>query len=198
MSPKISTALDVRIGMKIGLNLSDIDASAFGETIDYKPKIGYCAGGFYTINIIKEFAIQPEILFSTKGAKTTYTRWGSIYHSSLNFSYLEIPILAKFTMPTLSDFKPFIIAGPSIAIKLSSKEKVKGERSSWKEDIDSLKVVDFGLIFGAGFDLVQMITVDVRYNLGLTNTIKNMAEESNFKNRVFSVTVGFSFNLMTE
>jgi serine/threonine-protein kinase len=54
-----------------------------------------------------------------------------------------------------------------------------------------VKIMDFGLIFGAGVEFGK-ITVDARYNLGLT-TIDDSEEEADVKNSVISIMVGYSF-----
>lgn len=194
----ISLATDMKAGIKFGLNVANIYEAWEGKTVDYDSKVGYSAGLFYSIEIIRELAIQPEILFSKKGGKTTYTWWGAVYQSSISLSYIEIPILVKFIVPTQSSSNPVIFFGPSLGIKLGGKEKIESEESSWEEKIGNLKTLDFGLIFGAGLDLGEAITVDIRYNLGLTNINKNAGNDSYAKNRVLSITLGYSFTWMME
>ena len=189
-------------GVKIGLN----SANLHGKDIEYieylyegklKSKLGFCFGGFITYNINEMFAIQPEILFTMKGAKIKEEYYGDTYKISINLTYLEIPVLAKLTIPTQGNIKPNIFAGPSLAIKLSSKAKAEYAGESEEEDIEDLKGIDFGLIIGIGIDFSldslakEKLSVDLRYTLGLTTISKE--EDEDIKNSVISIMVGYYF-----
>ena len=195
--PNLSLA-ELTGGLKIGGSL----ASMHGDTIkdleeyygvDTKSKLGLCAGGFITFTIAGMFAIQPEVLFTMKGTKGELS--GLEYKISL--SYLEIPVLAKLLITTPGMIKPCLFAGPSLAIKLSGKEKVTYDGTTYYEgDLEGYKDIDFGLIIGAGIDFGLgaaggKITVDLRYNLGFTN-ISDWAGED-VKNGAFSLMAGYSF-----
>lgn len=194
--PSTSFAKGITGGLKIGMNSADLHGEDvkeleedFGEEL--KSKWGLCAGGFIRFNISEAFAIQPEFLYTIKGGKFEETIAGETMKYEMNFSYLEIPVLVKFMIPTPGGIKPSLFAGPALAIKLSAKEKlvVAGETID-EEDIEEMKDTDFGLIIGAGIDFWNL-TVDVRYNLGLT-TISDVAGED-VKNGVISLIVGYSF-----
>ena len=54
------------------------------------------------------------------------------------------------------------------------------------------KRTEFGLQGIAGFQLNSGFLIGVSYDLGLTN-ISNTSDEGSLKNRVFGVSVGFTF-----
>ena len=64
-----------------------------------------------------------------------------------------------------------------------------------------MKSVDFGLNFGASYDITDNLFVQARYNLGLTNVnVLNMSDilgngfkRGNVKNSVFQISVGYKF-----
>ena len=56
------SAQETRFGVKAGLNLSTFT----GDAEDAKSLVGFQVGGFAEIKLTDKFAIQPEVLFSTK------------------------------------------------------------------------------------------------------------------------------------
>jgi len=169
------------IGIKFGLNFANIG----GENVkDTSSKIGFVAGGYFLHNlpqIYPSLAIQPEILFSMKGFKRHET-----IDVSFNLTYLEIPILSKLSLPIQSTFMPYLLAGPALAVKLSS--TVSGNGRSLK--LEYGETIDLGMILGAGGRLRESpVSFEIRYNLGLK---KSNFDVENAKNRAFSVMMGYS------
>lgn len=178
-------------GLKAGLNFANLHGD---DVEDLDSKMGFCAGGFITYSINDMFAIQPEVLFTMKGAKQEEEVWGETLKVTMSLNYLEIPVLAKLSIPSQGSFVPNLFVGPYLAIKLTGKAKVEYAGESEEEDIEDLKGTDFGLVFGAGVDFVlgsSKVTVDARYTLGLT-TIDASEGEADVKNGVFSLMVGYS------
>ena len=59
---------------------------------------------------------------------------------------------------------------------------------------DDLRKGDFGINFLAGYQLTNGFNVGVNYGLGLNKILPDFEDSDNkAKNRVFSVTLGFSF-----
>ena len=122
---------------------------------------------------------------------------------TIKLSYLEIPVLAKIAIPTQGSVKPVLIIGPSLSFKLSAEAEgemeVEGYSESEEIDIsDEVSGVDFGLVFGAGVDVLLAsgtLTFDARYNLGLTNVPDIEGESYDVKNAVISFMVGYAFAL---
>lgn len=200
--PNPSSAAEIKGGIKIGLNLANLSGEDMADLGDYlgeniKSKLGFCFGGFVTYNINEMFAVQPEVLITMKGAKYKEEIGGEILKVWINLTYLEIPVLAKITLPTLGIVKPSLFAGPAIAIKLSGKVKAKTEGVTVEVDVEDMKGIDFGLVIGAGIDWGQgvfgvgKLAVDLRYTLGLS-TISEFANDD-VKNGAFSLLVGFTF-----
>lgn len=192
--PNSSLAIELTGGLKIGANFANFygeDLKELEEELgeNFESRLGICIGGFITFNISEMFAIQPEVLYSMKGSKAEGTLFGETFKLQFNLSYLEIPVLVKLRIPTQGNVKPSLFVGPSLAIKLSGKGKMEYAGESEEEDIEELKDTDFGLIIGAGVDFGKL-TVDLRYNLGLT---KIPEEDDDVKNKVISLMIGYSF-----
>jgi hypothetical protein len=195
-------------GVKGGLNIATLTGYELGGE---KYKIGFVFGGFLTYELNQKFSLQPELLFTMKGAKSEYVDKeteddGSQYYSkfkvSWNLNYLEIPFLSKLNIPLKENIKSNIFCGPALGIKIGATydadyeywEKdengdiVEEVNESDDGDIKDIKSMDFGIIFGAGVEFGKII-VDARYNLGLS-TISKEKGGSKIKNSVISLILG--------
>ena len=194
--PGTSLAKGITGGFKIGVNYANLfgeEARALEEFLgaDFKSKWGLCAGGFIQFNISKVLAIQPEFLYTMKGARMEEEVLGETLKVAYNLSYLEVPVLVKFMIPTPGGVKPSLFVGPAVAIKLGAKMKVEYAGDTDEDDVsDDVENTEFGLIIGGGLDFGK-IMFDVRYNLGLTTL--SIYEDEEIKNRGISFKVGFSF-----
>jgi hypothetical protein len=201
--PNPSSATGIKGGLKIGANSAKLYGDDVGNLEDLlgeglKSRIGFSVGGFITFNIAEMFAIQSEVLYTMKGL-----RWeGEINGATplkvwIKLDYLEIPVLVKIMPGTQGSVKPYLFAGPAVAIKVSGKVKAEFEGESDEEVLEDVKSTDFGLVIGAGADFGLgaygrgSLSVDIRYTLGLS-TISDF-EGDDVKNGVFSLMVGYSF-----
>ncbi|MEN2402940.1 porin family protein [Flavobacterium sp. MC2016-06] len=173
-----ANAQQTRFGVKGGLNLTTF---AGGNYWDAKSLVGFHVGGFAEIKVIERLAIQPELLFSTQGAKLDNLD----INSKLN--YLNIPVLAKFFIT-----KQFTVeAGPQIGFLLSAKND--GEDAK-----DAFKSTDFGFNFGAGYNFTDNVSVGLRYTVGLSNIADYNAQDledyyDSPKNSVLALSLAYKF-----
>jgi hypothetical protein len=187
MAFAFSNAQETKFGVKAGVNLATLG----GDAEDVSSKIGFHVGGFAEFKISDKFAIQPELLFSTQGAKEEYSEEGFDVENKLNLSYLNIPVMAKFYVAE----KFSLEAGPQIGFLLSAKSKVESGDFSGEVDVkDAYESIDFGVNFGAGYDFTENLSAGIRYNLGLSNIAKTEdGEDFKMNNSVFSLSVGYKF-----
>jgi hypothetical protein len=167
------------LGIKAGPNFAKINADESpGENL--KGRTGIHAGAFMLIKLTK-IGIQPEIIFSQQGSKATYSGSPDI---ESNFSYMNIPIIIKlYTIAGIN-----LQAGPQFGFLTSAKLKVDGAD---EQDVkDQLKGSDISVALGAGWDLPFGLTIDARYNLGLSK-IDDSGAGSSGKNQVFQVSLGY-------
>ena len=183
-------AAGVQFGIKAGGNM----AKPTGADVDdiegtLKTKVGFVGGIFIAFNLSNSFSIQTEVLYTMKGATYEYTDIDGTVEEKLYGDYIEIPLLLKLKFLS-GGIQPFIFAGPYVGFKLSEKLEVMGEEIPLEEAI--LKNNDYGAIFGGGLQLGSKFHVDVRYSMGLQKIIDDV-ESIDFKNGVWSATVGFAF-----
>lgn len=189
-------AQEVKFGAKAGLNI----ATLTGDLEDASSKVGFHVGGFAEIMFSDKFAFQPELLFSTQGAKAEYNYSGDGYsekeETTFKLNYLNIPLMAKY----FATEKLFIEAGPQIGFAMGEKYDsdytvtYAGETYSESEDgdLEDISSIDFGLNFGLGYEFTENIFAGARYNLGLSNVYDGEGD-GELKNSVFQISVGYKF-----
>ena len=174
-------AQEIKFGVKAGPQITNLTGDDMYDDAD--SKFGFHAGVYANIKFGgDQFAFQPELLFSTQGAKTDIL--GEDF--KFNLTYLNVPLMVKWYA-----YEGFNVEfGPQVGFNMSA--KVKGELlgESFNEDIDDIETIDFGLNIGAGYELESGINFGIRYGLGLTEITK---EGEGPKNSVFSLSVGYAF-----
>lgn len=167
-----------RFGIKAGVNFPN---SSNGLNKN-EALIGYQVGIFSEIKTDERFGIQPELLYSTHGLENKFVNEGVAYDNDIKISYLNLPILAKyFVIQGLS-----VQAGPQIGFLMKAEE-------NGINITDHVKTIDFGLSFGVGYNFLQDCSLDLRYNLGLSNPIDFHVGGENYKikNSLFSLVLGY-------
>ncbi len=166
---------NTHFGIKGGVNLSTVKVSD-GE--DYDGKTGFHLGGLAHIHVSKQFAVQPELMFSTQGGQDD----GDDF--KLNLNYINLPILAQYMFD--GGFR--LQTGPQIGF-LTGAETKSGDI---EVDVDDqIQSIDFSWVFGGGYLFPSGFGVDVRYNLGISNISDISGYEA--KNRVFQLGVFYQF-----
>jgi len=134
--------------------------------------------------------VQPELLFSMKGAKQTI---GDTTCSG-KANQMEIPLLAKVYLPTEGKIKPHLFAEPALGILLSAQAvSDPGGETDVKQYVKS---TDIGFLAGVGVEYKMdsgSVLFDVRYEVGLTTIDKGDGEAEDVKNNVISFMAGYGF-----
>lgn len=183
-----------KFGIKGGVNLSNLYAD---NVNDENMKVGGNLGVYAKLPVTHGFSIQPEVLYSNKGAQLNYNNalMGSGKYK-FNLNYIEVPVLGVVNVA-----KNFNIHAGAYAAFLTS-AKIKnvdnnGDVNGVKElNKDNFQTFDWGLVGGVGFD-ISNVTLGARYNYGLKEIGKpgSIAEQvvNNAKNSAVSIYVGFAF-----
>ncbi|MET3027947.1 porin family protein [Flavobacterium sp. UW10123] len=190
----------VKLGVKAGLNISSL---TFDENeLDSSSKTGFTAGLMAEIPLAKNFSVQPELLYSQQGMKLSYSDpevQNSHYKSTIALNYLNIPVMLKYYVAKgLS-----IQAGPQVGILLKANNKYQdnflGYDNHEKMDLkDYSNGVDASVNFGLGYQFSNFYA-DARYNLSYANVFKDVTANTNYvinsdmKNKVFQITIGYFF-----
>ncbi len=165
-------------GIKGGLNAYTIysDDNSSADT-----KIGFHLGLISHIHLGNQFAIQPELIYSTQGAQ--YSNGST--PAKLNLNYVNVPLLFQYMFD--NGFR--LMAGPQVGFLVSAKTEIDNTKTDVK---DNLKKIE--LAFGVGASYVHPPSgfgVDARYNFGLNN-INEMGTVNSY-NRGLQVGVFYLF-----
>lgn len=179
-----------RVGIKAGLNASNLYIK---DVNDENARFGFNGGLYGQILSSEAFAIQPELLYSTKGSQADY---GGIVNSTIryNLNYLDLPILAVFKLGPSAE----IHAGPYFSYLLSANIDYSGNLGSGTEQInrDNLKSYDWGWSGGLGLNFGP-IQVGARYNYGMVKIADSNSARSvlgNSKNSVAQLYIALNLN----
>jgi len=117
------------------------------------------------------FSIQPEFLYTTKGAELVYNNAFAQGTGKFRLNYIEVPVLLKVNLTNNLN----IHAGPYFAYLIDA--KISNESSSGNFDFednlnnDDFNKFDYGLSAGIGFDF-DSFGIGARYNYGLATVGK--------------------------
>lgn len=176
----------VTLGVKAGLNFSTINIDEEVEFFEASTRTGLVVGLFASAPLTPRIALQPEVLYSQKGAKFDDA------DATLNLDYLEIPVLADIRL-TEGPARVSFMVGPSFAFRSRARLDVgEGEEEESEDFADQIESVDVGLVTGVAVTSGQFV-VDGRYTWGLSNVGKEDALEEDSRNRTLSITVGWRF-----
>ena len=167
----------VRFGLKGGINYTTLTAKNT-DGIDYK--VGLQAGAFANFGLSDLISIQPEVLYSQKGAQVE-----DASDFKLKLNYIDVPVLVKVNAGGL-----FFEAGPQLGILASA----KATDGSTDQDVkEGYNTVDFGYVAGLGYQLETGPMIGLRYNGGISNIIKDGPDSDKVRNSAFQLYVGYTF-----
>jgi len=166
---KAEAQAQVALGIKAGLNFAKLDIENFSTD----SRTGFHGGAFALFKLTK-IGIQPELLYSSQGT--------DFPNGKSDLTYLNIPVLLKFYL--VGGFN--IYAGPQFGFLTGAETTVSGTTTDIK---DQLKGSDISAALGAGIDLPFGLTLDARYNLGLSE-VNDTSGSSEAKNQVFQISAG--------
>lgn len=182
---------DVTIQPKIGMTISNI-------TDGDKSKINLAYGVEFERFFTDQFSASLGVMFTDQGCKyEIYSADGAGNVSDdmkLDIYYGTLPIMANYyVLPGLA-----LKAGIQPAFRVKAKIKYKGEKVDFDNYIDTMfkgegnKLNTFDLSIPVGFSYeFKGITLDARYNFGVTKLISNT--DKGIYNKVFIMTLGYKF-----
>ena len=195
----------LELGFRAGLNMSEATdlRATNGDIIEAAQLNGINAGIFANFQLGSIVALQPEVTFSQKGFTASWDNSDS--SSTLNTSYLDMPLMIEAGFAMGKNFRVFANAGPNVSYLIKAEEEfynsMNGETTTteYNFDIESLERLDIGVNFGGGISFRTnrwKYTLDARYNMGLKEimaTENAMDFVENAKHRVTNISIGISY-----
>jgi len=158
----------LKFGLKAGANFADFGGSD-AKNLDTSMKVGFHVGALVEINLLENLSVQPEIMYSSKGAKLED-------FDDINLDYITVPVLAKFYL--ISE-KLSLEAGPQFSFLINESVPEQFETKSF----------DFAAVGGLGFQFTDNVFAQARYVAGLTDTGK----DAKITNQVIQLSIGYRF-----
>lgn len=177
-------------GLKAGVNRSNV-YDATGQNFIANPKMGFAGGVFLGIPIGKYFGVQPEVLFSQKGYKSSGTILGFTYSDTRTTNYIDIPLQLQF--------KPFeiltILGGVQYSYLLHQNDVYAFGTNSTAQDQefknDNARKNIFGAVLGADLTIDHFV-ISAKACWDLQNNAGNGSSYTpRYKNVWLQATVGF-------
>lgn len=191
--------LEVYYGVKAGTNISQLyytgDQNIFYD--NDRMKVSAHFGAFAEIVFNDFFSLQPELLYSIKGARFKDVSDDDLrYH--YEYHYLSLPVMAKYYVTE----KINIQAGPQVAYLVNAKnlsiDDINRSTYGYEEApiniYEETQPIDVGVVLGVGYLTETGFYLSARYNLGLLNTWKHQdGLNSSLTNGTAQLSAGFSF-----
>ena len=161
-----SQAQLLKLGIKAGPNFSNFSGGI--SEINYKARTSFHVGAVAELSLLENFSIQPELLYSSQGAKVDGV-------GDFNLDYISMPVMAKFYLMT---DKLSLEAGPQFSFLVNDPQKAYDNQD-----------FDFAVAGGLGLNLTKNIFVQARYVVGLSEVSKY----AEVKNSTFQLSAGLRF-----
>ncbi|HTK32054.1 MAG TPA: porin family protein [Candidatus Saccharimonadaceae bacterium] len=176
-APAFADSLLNTWGMRAGVGISNLRAT----NSDFDWRTAFTGGGFANLQVLPWLAVQPELLYAQKGARTSFEstdQSGNITGSgtiTFKFDYIEVPVLLALSKPALGPARAAFLLGPSLGIKVAESVKSEGGGATLNAKTDVVKTANFGVVGGLGVR-VPVGTLkwvgDARWSYGLTSISK--------------------------
>jgi len=182
-----------RFGFGAKAGLSRATFAGEGSSSDYAPRLAGTLGGLVNVRLLSWLAIQPEVLFVSKGPDIEVD--GAVTDTFV-VHYVEIPLLARVTIPISESARPYLLVGPTLGALLSFKLEDL-EDGTIADRTDQAKSMDLGVLGGLGLEYAfssrHAVVLEGRYNRSLETIARDEAED--LKNSVVTFMVGYQYSL---
>ncbi len=195
-------------GILGGINFQNLNGDdMFGDKLDYDILMGFHLGVNVQIPIVPEFYFQPGLLFSTKGAKTSFTLLGVEITNKIKLNYIELPLNFVYK-GKLGNGYVFLGFGPYLGYAVSGKLITEGGSLSndtkikFKNTVevgDSIdiyfKALDVGANIFAGYEMSFGVFLQLNTQFGLLKINPEYKaipdDKSSVKNTGFGISIGY-------
>ncbi|MEZ7526889.1 porin family protein [Cloacibacterium normanense] len=197
-------AQETKFGVKAGYSLSTMKLENMDMELDSKSS--FYVGGLLEYKFTEKVGLQAELLYSETGGKMSESFSENVdgvilsgnQDIDLKLGNLMLPISVKYYPTENFSFS----GGLNFAFILSAKNKYSinvsadGEslNESGTEDIkDETKSLNLAPFIGAEYQLPNGMFFDARYNIGVTNIVKDPMDGESAKNSFLQVGLGYRF-----
>ena len=162
---------------------------------------GFYAGFGYTIPVVSGLNFTPGVYyeFLTKGDATNISGAANV-SGKLTEHYINVPLTLSFGADLTDGFRIFAYAGPTASLGLASTSVLNLDILGYKAgtSVDNYKDSDYGrfdvlLGAGLGFEIADMIRLNVGYDWGMLNRYIGSTEGVSRRNTRLTAGVAILF-----
>jgi hypothetical protein len=183
---QVDLAPHTSFGVLVGANFAKLSGS---DANGARTRTGIMGGISADVQIAPQLGLEIDGLYSQQGAKENLDG----QDVTLHLDYIQVPVLLRYRFPTHTAVRPFIVLGPSVGFRVKCKLTASSDSATCNDVFgENAKSVDVSGTVGAGLGFKlgkEELSISGRYNMGFTKVF----QDSNSKNRVFSVLAGLSF-----
>jgi hypothetical protein len=170
---------NITTGLLIGYNSSTfLGKDKPGKILHAMP--GIYLGGTIQYALNNKLSVNADVALNTKGAKINTI---SSACEDLFLCYLDVPVMAKFSVLPNHYFPVYVSVGNSFAFNIVAFSTVG--------DLEKVKTVDLSALIEAGFNW-KRVSLAVRYSYGYTKFDKS-ENHLDLRNSTISILAGFYF-----
>jgi hypothetical protein len=182
-------AQEVTYGVKGGVHLATLQVDGGDEAgaLDWRP--GLVAGGFLAWPLAGRLEVQPELLFTQKGASAEED--GGTATQKLD--YLDVPVLVSCRLfgdagRHLSGF-----VGPAFGFRLRARSSASFGGDTLEQDVsEQVKHTDFTVVGGLAYHRGRVV-VDGRYSWGISDIDQDAEDDLEMRTRGMTFLIGWRF-----
>jgi hypothetical protein len=180
------------VGIKAGATRSEQRVNVSGSNAFFSNDHydNFHAGFIGDLPLAKNLYLQPQILYSRKGA-TLLSSTGAP-DAKIRINYIDVPVNVLYKFP-VSFGKLFGGAGAVFSYGFAGKQEQNGHKTNLYSGAKSWKHEDLALSFTAGLELNNGLFVSLNSQKGLLDIYRG--EGVSVKNRSVSVSVGYLVEL---
>jgi len=177
-------------GILGGVNFQNLNGKlSTGDKLANDMLLGFHGGVNVQIPLAPEFYFQPGLIFAIKGAKNTYTIFGTAFTDETKINYIEMPLNLVYKGALGNGFV-MIGFGPYLAYGISGKQVFEGSSLTFERGTD-YKAFDAGGNIFAGYETTSGIFLQLDTQFGMINI--NPDENTPTKNTGFGLSLGYRF-----
>lgn len=199
----LPSAAAAQKGLSVGARLGLSSAGVYGEDAEeVDARYGFTGGLSAALGLSRRLALELDVAYADKGGEMK----GSFGTLGYHFRYVEVPVLLRYNVLPEGGLAPALVVGVAPAFRLNSTTTSWSGPGPAPPQFVFPKPVDLGVLLGttvgtrAGRHAVRF---EARYTLGLTKfadlqftgTETAKDPDVDLKNRAWTVTVGYAFNI---
>jgi hypothetical protein len=195
----------LRLGVLFGVGKAKVENEDF---LNQSGKIALGGGLGMTYQLTKNIGVYGNLLFTSKGTKSTGTEMFSGPSGQINYSYwkglsfyaVEIPLMPKLSV-RLNRFHLKAFAGPSINFNIhTNEEKIYDDINfdkdqGYKDQKVDVPLLEYSVVWGGGLDAEvsekDILFVEFRKQEDLNMNAINIVNNNHYYNEYYMISIGY-------